>query len=114
MTLELRVTGMDLADALQEYIERRLQFGLGRFRRRIGRVVVRLSDLNGPRGGVDKRCRVSVELLRRGNVVVEETDSDLYGAINRATDRAGNTVARELKRARDWRRHAPDTARHGS
>ena len=57
---------------------------------------VTLSDLNGPRGGIDKRCLVQVKLDGLMSVVVEDVQSDLYTAINRAAGRAGRTVMRRL------------------
>jgi ribosome-associated translation inhibitor RaiA len=59
---------------------------------------VRLSDINGPHGGADKRCHLQVMLNGLPDVVVEDTEADLYIAIDRATDRAGRTVVRKLNR----------------
>ena len=54
-------------------MERRLDFALGRFGGRISQVTVGLEDLNGPRGGADKRCRLAVRLVPSGKVTIEET-----------------------------------------
>ena len=35
-------------------------------------------DINGPRGGIDKRCRIVVKLKRSGELTVEATDTDMY------------------------------------
>ncbi|MBX9584508.1 MAG: HPF/RaiA family ribosome-associated protein [Gemmataceae bacterium] len=86
--------------ATRSRVARRLGFALGRFGDRVGRVAVHLSDVNGPRGGVDKRCQVVVEVLGHGSVVVEETDADLGALIDRAADRVGQAVRRRLDRAR--------------
>ncbi len=67
---------------------------------------MKLSDENGPRGGEDKRCRVRVGVDGPQDVVVEDVESDLYIAIDRAADRAGRVVARRLERQRT-RRGAP-------
>lgn len=103
MQVELRVQNTDLADAIRTYIERRLRFSLSRFGGRVGRVTVRISDLNGPRGGMDKCCRITAELIPTGMVMLEETDGDLYAAIDRATERVGRSFSRELDRQHRWR-----------
>ena len=59
---------------------------------------MRLSDINGPHGGADKRCHLQVVLAGLPDVVVEDTEADLYVAIDRATDRAGRTVVRRIDR----------------
>jgi ribosome-associated translation inhibitor RaiA len=38
-------------------------------------------------------------------VVVQDTTSDLYAAIDRATDRVSRTVARRLERYRNFTHH---------
>ena len=56
--MQLRIRGVNygLDDGLKDHIERRLRFALGRFAARIHRLTVRLTDVNGPRGGLDKRA----------------------------------------------------------
>ena len=63
--------------------------------------MMRLSVINGPRGGEDKCCHVRVELAQLTDVVIEDTEVDMYAAIDRAADRAGRTVGRRLARQRD-------------
>lgn len=70
----------------------------------IRRITLHLSDINGPRGGLDKRCRISVTLEKLAEVAVEDIESDLYVAIDRATDRAARTVTRNIDRARSHRK----------
>jgi len=42
-----------------------------------------------------------VKLPHHPDVVIEDTEMDLYAAIDRAADRAGRTVGRRLSRQRD-------------
>lgn len=98
MRVEIRAGRLGLTRALQAHVERRLEFALGRFAPRISQLVVRLVDLNGPHGGVDKRCRIAVDLIRSRSVLVDDRDADVYTAIDRAADRAGRCVARLLAR----------------
>lgn len=102
-------TGADVADpTLRPHIERKLLFALGRFWRRIERVDVRLSDDNGPRGGIDKRCRLQVSLRSMDPLVVTAVDADFHGAISRAADKAGQALVRRIERTTSDRRRAKD------
>ena len=98
MQIDIQARNFSLTDALRGHAERRLRFALTRCHDHIQRVVVRLSDINGPHGGADKRCHLQVMLNGLPDVVVEDTEADLYIAIDRATDRAGRTVVRKLNR----------------
>lgn len=100
MWLDLHGAGLAVGAAERERVERRLGFALARHGDHIGRVTAHLVDLNGPRGGADKRCRLVVEVLGHGRVVVEDTDASLAAAIDRAADRAGQAVRRRLDGAR--------------
>jgi hypothetical protein len=61
-------------------------------------VRVHLAELPGPHGTTGKRCRIVVRLLRSGQVSCEDTDADLGAVVNRAIDRVGQSVRRELER----------------
>jgi ribosome-associated translation inhibitor RaiA len=95
----MHINDADLVKAFSSYVERRLRFALGRFGRRVGQVTVRI-DGDGP---AESRCRISTEVLPFGRVAVEESDPDLFAAIDRATGRIGRLFGRELERARDAR-----------
>jgi ribosome-associated translation inhibitor RaiA len=56
--VQVRGRNIELTEELRAHVERRLQFALSRFSQRIDRVVVRLADANGPRGGDDKNCPI--------------------------------------------------------
>jgi ribosomal subunit interface protein len=104
MQIEIQARNFSITRAMRAYIERRLGFALGTWYRYVGRIMVRLSDVNGPRGGNDKRCHLEVILPGQAAVVVKDTEADLYAAINRAASRAGHTVMRRLGRRRDINR----------
>lgn len=101
MRMDIQCRGFPLGAALKDQVERRLQFELTRAANRIERVVVRLGDINGPRGGEDKFCRIKVVLTHAAPVMIEDSGSDLYAVIERAAERAGRSVARQLDRQRD-------------
>ncbi len=101
MQLEIRGHNFTLTESLRRYAERRLMFALGRFRHHIRSVTARMADLNGPRGGVDKRFQVVVDGFQSREVlVIEQTDADMYVAIDRAVDRLARLVRRQVSRLR--------------
>jgi ribosomal subunit interface protein len=101
MQIEIQARNFSLTQALRMHIERRLGFALATRYDHIKRILVRLSDINGPRGGNDKCCQLQVVLPGHADVVIEDTESNLYVAIDRAADRASRTVTRRLGRLRD-------------
>lgn len=105
MKIHVRSKQVTIDDDVRDYIERRFQLGLGRYSSRIFRVSVQIIDMNGPRGGADKACRVEVKFRSFGGVFVENTDSNLYSAVDRAADKAGRAVARVISRAKDLNRN---------
>jgi len=98
MQIGIQARNFPLTDALRGHTERRLRFALTCCDDHIQRVVVRLSDINGPRGGKDKLCHLQVVLAGLPDVVIEDIETDLYVAIDRAVDRAGRTTVRKIGR----------------
>lgn len=113
MHIDIQTNGFDLTDGLREHTERRLRFALSWASHDVQKIAVRLFDVNGPRGGNDKRCRIQIPLPGTADVIIEDTESDLYIAIDRAADRAERAVARQLERQREHRHGAFKTAAPG-
>ncbi len=103
MQTHIQSRGFNLTDALREYTLRRLSYAVSFASDHIRRVTVHLSDVNGPRGGDDKRCQLVVTMDKLPSVIIEDTENDLYAAIARATERAGRSVARHLGRKQSHR-----------
>ncbi len=97
MRLELHLRG-NVAEPLRRYAEHRFQFALRRFSHRVKRLRVYVADVNGPRGGVDKQCRILLDVAPSGSLVLEETDVRLRTAMDRAADRLKRCFRRDLKR----------------
>ncbi len=103
MDLEVRIQNNDLGAAVRNYAIRRIRFAMGRFASRVGRVIIRISDVNGARGGIDQCCHITAEVLPSGRVVVEQVDADLFAAIDRACERSGQAFRRHIERVRGER-----------
>ena len=105
MNIDIQSRGFSLTTALRSHVKRRLGFALSTRYDQIKRILVRLSDINGPRGGNDKCCRLHVVLPGQADVVIEDTQADMYVAIDRAADRVSRTVSRKLARIRGRKRN---------
>jgi len=99
MWLKIYEQGLTVDPVVRDQVERRLGLALGQSGEHVGRVSVLLTVVNGPQGGEDKLCRVVVEVLGHGRVVVEDTDRDVQVAIEQTADRVGQAVRRQLDRA---------------
>ena len=104
MKIEIRFRGLESSDALRDHVSRRIHFHLSRFGNEVTAILVRLADVNGPKGGVDKRCQVTVRDPRIGAATLDEMGGDAYSAVDMAVERVGRSIGRELDRARSDRR----------
>jgi ribosome hibernation promoting factor len=100
MNLELHFRNSDFAEALETYLERRLQFALGPFAGQVGLVTVRLADSEGRRGRPQKQCEITAETAASGKVVAAENNADLYVAVDRAVRRLVRQLQRTIDRER--------------
>ena len=92
------------ATELRELTERRVRFVLRRLGWLVPRANVQMSDVNGPRGGIDKRCQVELQTDGAGSVVVASVASDWRTALDNALERAARFLMRLWRRGNDSRR----------
>lgn len=98
--IHIRAVGATVNQHDRDYIRRKLDRRLQKFDEAVERASVRIEDVNGPRGGVDKLCRIKVVLGGLPSVVVEEKHYSSQAAIDGALDRAERTVWRAVQRRR--------------
>lgn len=96
----IRVFGVDLSQEERARIRHGLGVKLGKYATSIERVTVRVLDVNGPRGGVDKVCRIKVLLSGLPSVVFESQAETLTAAINGALAGTERGVRRSIERRR--------------
>jgi hypothetical protein len=77
----------------------RLRLALGRLHGLVARVKVRLDDINGPAGGVDKRCSVEILVRGSGPVAVSATARSWQDSVEAAASRIRQRVVLQLQRA---------------
>lgn len=104
MELELRAHQVDLVEALRANLERRLRFKLNRHAGRIRRLKLRLTEQIGAKGGAEKQCVLTADLVPSGEAIIMETSTDLYAAISDAVQRMRSVLRRKFDRERETRR----------
>ena len=77
----------------------RVRFVLRRLTPFVPRAKVQFSDVNGPRGGVDKRCQVELSTEAAGPVVIASLAQDWRTALDRSLGRATRVLKRSLQRS---------------
>lgn len=94
----IRAASHELSSDDQAYIRGKLGRALGKFAGDIVRVSVRAEDVNGPRGGVDKVCRIKVVLAGLPSVVFEKRDAALNAAVDGAVGGIEQAVRNTVRR----------------
>ena len=87
-----------LREAAINRAKSRVNASFAKFGDQVKSIVITVEDVNGPRGGIDKACRVLVKLRKLNDVVVTAKDETVARAIPGAIDRASRSVARLLDR----------------
>jgi len=88
---------------LRDPVVQRVQFVMRRMTWLVPRASVQMSDINGPRGGVDKRCQVQFATDRTGTVLVTSVARDWRTALDSALSRAVRVLMRAWRRTREPR-----------
>ncbi|MBS7808724.1 HPF/RaiA family ribosome-associated protein [Variovorax sp. PCZ-1] len=88
--------GMHLRDTAQQ----RLKFVMRRLLWLVPQATVKLDDVNGPQGGVDKQCRVELKTKATGKLVITAMAADWRTALEQAVQRAQQTLLRAWQRKR--------------
>ena len=94
---------MELTREDRAYIRHRIDAKISKLESSVERVSVRLEDVNGPRGGVDKVCRAKVTVKGVPVVVVERRHQSARAAVDGTMDATERAVRKILGR----RRNAP-------
>jgi len=98
MHIEIQSRNVKLTRGLRKLLNRRVEFAFNRFKDRIQKVKIQLSDINGQKGGLDKECQFHLTLPDQPDVIVKGTSDKLESAISTTATRSAKTLARKLKR----------------
>jgi ribosome-associated translation inhibitor RaiA len=102
MNIEIRATNVEVTSALEQHITRKIRGAIGAQRDHLDRVLVRICDVNGPKGGRDIHCHV-VARLRGRTLVVHDLAGDAYEAASNASARLSELMVSVVERHRPSR-----------
>ena len=83
---------------MRELAAQRVRFALRRLSSFVPRAKVLFTDVNGPRGGIDKRCQVELSTDKAGTVVIASLACNWRTALDRSVRRATRVLTRSLQR----------------
>lgn len=92
------------AAEMRDLAQQHLRFVLRRLSWLVPQATVSLSDVNGPRGGIDKRCQIELRTDGGGTAVITSVAADWRTAIDNAVSRAARILMRLWRRGKETRR----------
>lgn len=101
MSIDVQWSELEFNDKSKRIVSRQLKILLWRFRSYIMRVRVRFSDVNGPKGGIDKRCIVSAKLRSTGEITIISGGVAYLEAFQSGLARLVRSVQRERIKQRE-------------
>ncbi len=105
MKMDIQARSFSLTDSLRHAVESEARHYRDDFGDTLTSISVRLFDVNGVRGGIDKGCLVFARVGdRQSTVVATGIDADMYRAITTAFARLGRGTRHSLNRNRRLRR----------
>ena len=87
-----------LNSSFKKYIEKRLRRFYRKASDSVSRITVTLKDINGPKGGTDKQCKLKLTMSGQPPILVVATKETSEKAFFHAAARAAQTLSRQLKR----------------
>jgi len=100
MRTEITSPHWPVTEALAGHITTRMDHLEHRFGEQVRSMAIRLTDVNGPRGGEDKVCRLQARIENHPSIHTEGRHADLYTAITQAVHRMERTLGSVLDGSR--------------
>jgi putative sigma-54 modulation protein len=106
MKVLIRGVHVSLTQGLKDHVQAHLVDPiLSFYDNEAAEIDVQLADMNGPKGGEDKECRVTLHIPGSAAVHVQEATDDLYKSVDLARDRLEKALKRELEKRRQQSGH---------
>ena len=100
MVVRLFDGSIKTSEAQYDYVMSKVGAAAGRLKDSACTIDVRLADVNGPKGGIDKQCSIVVTPPGLATRRVEEQAADYSAAIDAAAATLKKSLARVLERTK--------------
>ena len=100
MVIEIQTRNIHLSNRLRCLLRKRVERAFDRLQHHVQKVCIRLADVNGPKGGIDKSCLFHVSLSDHPDVIVRSQASELGIAINKSAARSSRALMRRIGKRR--------------
>lgn len=104
MQVQVHGQGIEIGDRLRGFVEERLSESLQHLDDRLTRVEVHLRDLNGNKGGVDKRCVCEARPRGLDPIAVEHDATEVTEAVTGAVGKLQRALQNRFEKLRDTHR----------
>lgn len=98
MDIIIENRNLELAETVKNQVRSRSKNMFSHAQHLVTRLSMYLADVNGPKGGKDKQCKVVVKCKNIPPIIVSERQSSLNKAINNALHRAEYRVKERAKK----------------
>jgi putative sigma-54 modulation protein len=98
--MELTITDlkMELSTENLSHIQKKILSMFSKFCERVQVIKVTIDDVNGPKGGEDKQCRVVIYSKGIPDIVITDNQTSVMSAVNIALSRARLSFLKKVKR----------------
>lgn len=94
MQINIDCEQVNLAQDLKTYIQRKLELALTRVAPYITEITISLHNVSDIDGNINRHCKFTLSVLNQPDIIIEDTQSDLYYVIDRSIHKAARTMER--------------------
>ena len=96
MKIDIQNHLIEFDQSIEVHIQQKLRLALSKTAAYISTITFVISDVIDNNGKVEKHCSLTLSLNRMPNIVIEETQVDLYFVIDRVIQKATRSLSRKL------------------
>lgn len=104
MKIDIRSNNVQIGSAFKSRVKDKIRRLFLRSGSKIENVVISLSDVNGPKGGLDKQCKIQLKIDGAGSILTSSRHQSVYQAFAASMRKAGIALSRTQEKARSIKR----------